>query len=160
MITENISEFKVALPKFGRLLAIDFGDKKMGIATCDSMQIISSAHSVYIRRNMSKDLGHLNKIITDEEVVAIVMGLPLELSGEKKEACDKVVHFANKLNKKTQLNIFLQDERLSTVAVNKIMLEQNIQKNKRQNEDDKIAASYIMQGFLDRLNNLKTKDLD
>ena len=151
MIFEDIEQFLKEIPEYGRLLAIDFGEKKVGLATCDAMRMVSSPHSVYLRRNMSKDLGHLNKLAQEEQIVAFIMGFPLELSGEKGQMCENVLHFANKLNKKTNLNIYLQDERLSTVAVTKTMLEQNIGKTKRQTQDDKIAASYILQSTLDRI---------
>lgn len=154
MIFENINNFLHNIADQGRLLSIDYGEKKIGLATCDSMRMLSSPHSIYLRRNISKDLGHINKLANDEQIIAFVMGFPIELSGEKGESCEKVNNFSQKLYKKTNLPIFLQDERLSTVAVNKVMLEQNIALKKRQNEDDKVAASYILQSVLDRIQNL------
>lgn len=149
MITHNIREFLESLPQTGRLLAIDYGEARLGVATCDEMRMIASPHSVYHRRNMRQDIGHLGALATEQAVVALVMGWPLALSGDENEACAAVRHFTEKLVKKTGLMVLLWDERLSTQAVTRSLSEFNISRRKAQSVDDKLAATYILQQVVD-----------
>lgn len=149
MITINIKEFFENIPNSGALLGLDMGKAKIGLALCDANRIISSPMEAYMRRNMSKDLGHLGKYCTDNEIVGIIMGLPLELDGTENENCESVRHFANKLNKKTGLPVLLKDERLSTAAATKALSETGMTRKKRQTLDDKVAASIILQSVID-----------
>lgn len=151
MIFDTLNQFISTLPEQGRLLGLDIGEARIGIATADATRCIATPHSVYDRRNMSKDLGHINKLACDEEACGIVMGLPLELDGSESEGCKRVRHFAAKLHKKSALPVFLADERMSTAAVTRAMSESHMTRQKRQSKDDKLAAAYILQGVLDTL---------
>lgn len=151
MIYEDIKEFANIIPQMGALAGIDYGQARIGLATSDALHTIATAQETYHRRNMNKDLGYINQWCQEREITGIILGLPLELSGEEEEACVQVRHFANKLIKKTSLPIFLQDERLSTAAVTRALQESDMTRKKRQSVDDKLAASYILQLVLDRL---------
>ena len=151
MIYEDIKEFANIIPQMGALAGIDYGEARMGIAKSDALHTIATGQETYHRRNMNKDLGYLNEWFQTHEITGIILGLPLELSGNENEACEKVRHFANKLIKKTSLPILLQDERLSTAAVTRALQETNMTRKKRQAVDDKLAAGYILQLVLDRL---------
>lgn len=149
MITVSTKEFFETIAKSGALLGLDMGKAKIGIAICDSERIISSPMETYQRRNMSKDMGHLGKLCSDNAIVAIVMGLPLELNGSENENCESVRNFANKLNKKTGLTILLKDERMSTAAATRALSETGMTRKKRQELDDKVAASIILQSAIE-----------
>jgi len=149
MITINTKEFIENVTNSGALLGLDMGKARIGIALCDSNRIIASPIEAYIRRNMSKDLGYLGKLSSDNEVVGIVIGLPLELDGSENENCESVRHFANKLNKKIGLPILLKDERMSTVAATRALSETGMTRKKRQSLDDKVAASIILQSVIE-----------
>lgn len=149
MITTNIKEFLLGLPKEGAIIGLDMGTVRIGIALCDRSRIIASPMQTYVRRNMSQDLGHLAKFSLDNEVVAIVIGLPLELSGSETENCELVRHFANKLHKKTNLSILLKDERMSTAAATRALSESGMTRKKRHSLDDKMAAAIILQSVID-----------
>jgi putative Holliday junction resolvase len=148
MITIDIKEFFSLVPKTGVLLGLDMGKAKIGIAISDTNRIISSPIDTYQRRNMSKDLGHLGKFCTDNEVEGIIIGLPLELDGSENENCELVRNFANKLNKKTILPILLKDERMSTASATRALSETGMTRKKRESLDDKVAASIILQSVL------------
>ncbi len=149
MITINTKEFFKNISNSGALMGLDMGKSRIGIAICDANRIISSPMEAYIRRNMSKDLGHLGKYCTDNEIVGIIMGLPLELDGSENENCESVRHFANKLNKKIGLPILLKDERMSTSAATRALSETGMTRKKRQSLDDKVAASIILQSVIE-----------
>ena len=151
MIFETAKDFANQLVTNGRLLGIDLGQARIGLATCDATRQIATPHSVYTRRNMSQDLGHLNNLCVIEKISGIVIGFPLELNGSEGKNCQQTRHFAKKLYKKTALPICLVDERLSTAAVTRAMQESNMTRKKRQSKDDKLAAAYILQGLLDSL---------
>ena len=149
MITINTKEFFENIPNSGALLGLDMGKVRIGIALCDASRIISSPMEAYARRNMSKDLGYLGKYCSDNEIVGIVVGLPLELDGSENENCESVRHFANKLYKKTGIAIHLKDERLSTAAATRALSETGMTRKRRQSLDDKVAASIILQSVLE-----------
>ncbi len=151
MIYENIQDFSKIIQEDRRILCLDIGLVGIGVALSDLRQVIASPHSVYKRRNMSQDMGHLAKLAADEEVTGIVVGFPLELDGTEGKNCAKVRHFAGKLYKKASLPILLQDERMSTAAATRALKESNMTRKKRESLDDKVAASYILQVVLDGL---------
>lgn len=149
MITTNIKEFLSSLPKEGAIIGLDMGKVRIGVALCDASRIIASPMQTYERRNMSQDLGHLAKFGLDNKVVAIVIGLPLQLDGSEGENCELVRHFANKLYKKTSLPILLKDERMSTAAATRALSESGMSRKKRHSLDDQMAASIILQSVID-----------
>lgn len=152
MITNSLTEFFSLLPEHCKLMGIDYGEARIGIATCDVMHMIASPHSTYHRRNMRQDMGHLNALMNEESVKGIVMGLPLAMDGTENEACETVRHFAQKLEKKSAIPILFWDERLSTQAVTRSLSEYNFSRRKAQSVDDKLAATYILQQVLDSKN--------
>jgi putative Holliday junction resolvase len=151
MIFDSLQEFLPELPNEGRLIGIDLGQSRIGVATCDELRMIATPREVYERRNMSKDLGHINRIIEDEYVVGVVLGLPLELDGKESEGCERARHFANKLFKKSGRPILLKDERLSTAAVTRTLKEYDMTRKRRHSLDDQLAAAYILQQVVDAM---------
>ncbi len=151
MIYNLIPDFSKQLVSGKRLIGLDIGAARIGIAISDVNRIIATPHSVYEHRNMRQDLGHINGLITAEDACGVVIGLPLTMAGKEEDNCLKIRSFAEKLHKKNGLPIFLQDERMSTAAVTRALQEYDMTRKKRQAVDDKLAASYILQCCLDSI---------
>lgn len=151
MILENIQEFKNHVIKGRPLIGLDIGTVRIGIALSDIQHIIASPHSIYERRNMRQDLGHIGALAASENACAFIVGLPLGLDGQEGENCEIIRSFCNKLYKKTTLPVFLKDERMSTAAANRALLDAGVKRKERHSLDDKIAASYILQSVIDML---------
>lgn len=149
MICDTIDDFKRSILANTRLLGIDYGQAKLGIAVSDVEQNIATGKLVYTRRNISKDLGFLSALIRDEAISGIVIGLPIDMSGYEGESCVNVRQFGNKLLKKVSLPIFYQDERFSTAAADRVLKSTAMTRKKRNQLDDKLAASFILQTVLD-----------
>jgi putative holliday junction resolvase len=151
MIYDSIADFASAIPPEGSLLGLDYGRARIGIAVCDTTRIISSPREVYTRRNISKDLGHISRLIRDNNATGIVIGLPLAQDGTEGDNCAEVRLFAEKIIKKINLPIFFYDERFSTAAVTRSMQDAGVKRKNRQAVDDKLAAGYILQCAIDML---------
>lgn len=137
------------LPEKGRLFGLDYGTRKIGIALSDVERMIASPYSVYERQNISKDLGTLRRLAKDEGVIGFVIGLPRDISGQETEACEVIRTFAEKLYKRAELPILLQDERFSTAAATRALKETGVKRKNRDEIDDKMAAAFMLQGALD-----------
>lgn len=147
MIFEDINQFIFAIPPKGRLIGIDFGEKKVGVAISDYSRFISTPLEVVKGKSQEIILKYLTDIIKEHEVKAVIIGLPMNMKGEEGEISKKVRAFALKLN----ITTFLQDERLSTQSANRILAETDYTRRKKEEIDDKISASIILQQFLDRM---------
>jgi putative Holliday junction resolvase len=148
MIYESAKEFAKELKKGRPIICLDIGTVRIGIAISDLEYILATPHGAYERRNTSKDLGHFDKLATDINAIGFVLGLPLAMSGEEGENCEAVRNFAKQLLKKTGLPILLKDERMSTAASTRALSESGMTRKKRQSLDDKMAASFILEGVL------------
>lgn len=151
MIYDSITDFASNIPAQGALLGLDHGAARIGIAICDATRIIASPREVYVRRNIAKDLGHIARMVRENNAVAVVIGLPIGLDGVEGKNCNEVRAFATKILKKLNLPILLYDERFSTAAVSRSMLDAGVKRKDRQQADDKLAAGYILQCVVDRL---------
>ncbi len=139
------------LEKSGRLLGCDVGEKTIGLALSDTTRKIASPFQVLHRSQWKKDSELLKKIIAEYHIVGVVVGFPLNMNGSEGPRCQSTRQFAANLLGVQELPICLWDERLSTVAVTRTLLEANVSRAKRGKVIDKVAASYILQGFLDAL---------
>lgn len=135
-----------------RLLGLDVGSKKIGVALSDVSRVIASPMTIINRINIKKDLKAIMDIIQEFEITGLVLGFPLMMNGIEGQACINLRAFAAKLNDKCNIPIFFKDERLSTSAANRVLIESNIKRKKRNLLDDKIAACFILQGALDQIN--------
>lgn len=150
MIFDAFDAFLETVRRPGALLAIDYGEKRMGLAVADPLWMVATPLEVYQRQNNRKDLGYLARIIREKEITGLVMGWPLEEDGSQGQGCERVLQFAQKLAGKTTLPVFLQDERYTTAAVTSAMKEHQVKRAKRHAVDDKLAASYLLQMVLDK----------
>lgn len=134
-----------------RLLGLDVGDKTVGVAISDTNWIIASPLLLIKRTSLAKDAAQLQDLITKHSICAMVAGLPVNMNGTEGPQAGKVRHFVEKISETLDIPIFLWDERLSTMAVTRTLLEADMSRKKRKDVVDKMAATYILQGILDRL---------
>ena len=135
----------------GALLGVDPGTKTLGLAISDRTRLIATPLETIRREKFTLDAQHLLKIYTNNQASALIVGLPVNMNGTHGPRTQSVKDFCTTLLKLQDLPIFLWDERLSTMAVTRSMLEADMSRKKRKENVDKLAASYILQGVLDRL---------
>lgn len=150
MIGTDKAEFAGALPMGGRLAGLDVGTKTIGIALCDAMWTIASPAETIRRTKFSVDRALLRDIIAKQQVKGLVIGLPLNLDGSDSPRTQSVRAFARNLTD-LGLPILLWDERWSTQAVTRTLLDADASRARRAELVDKMAAAYILQGAIDAL---------
>jgi putative Holliday junction resolvase len=150
MITLSPALFREALPDGGRLIGLDVGTKTIGTALCDAGWSFASPALLIRRTKFQKDKAALTELIKAQNVVGLVIGLPINLDGSESPRSQSTRAFAQNL-KDMGLPILLQDERWSTVAVTRTLIEQDASRAKRAELVDKMAAAYILQGAIDAL---------
>lgn len=133
-----------------RILGLDIGDVRIGVAVSDEMRWIASPHSVYKRIGWGPDVKALLKIYQDLSCDLAVCGLPKNMDGTVGFQAEKVKSFAAKLEE-AGMNIAFQDERLSTVAAHGALIEGGMKREERKGTVDKVAAAVILQQYLDRI---------
>jgi putative Holliday junction resolvase len=143
--------FLAALPASGKLLGLDLGTKTIGVAISDGMRYSATPLETIQRTKFTADAARLLELIVENQAVAFVLGLPLNMDGTEGPRVQSTRAFARNLSQKTPLPILFWDERLSTSAVTRMLIEADTRRDKRAEVVDKLAASYILQGFLDRL---------
>ena len=150
MITAAGAEVRDALPAGGRLLGLDVGTKTIGLALCDSQWTIASPAELLRREKFTVDLGRIERLAKAQAVAGIVVGLPLNLDGSDSPRTQSVRAFARNLAP-LGLPILLWDERWSTQAVTRTLLDADASRARRAELVDKMAAAYILQGAIDAL---------
>ena len=147
----DLSELKGLLAADARLMGLDLGTKTIGIAISDVSRTIATARTTLRRTKLSRDIETLRALIADEGVGGIVVGLPVNMDGSEgpraQSACDTAARLAEGL----ALPVAFWDERWSTVAAERAMLDADLSRRKRARVVDQVAAAYILQGALDRL---------
>ncbi|TWH48917.1 Holliday junction resolvase RuvX [Sporomusa sp. KB1] len=135
-----------------RILALDVGDKTIGIAVCDELKLTAQGVEVIRRTSPAKDFTRLNELITMYQAGLVVIGLPKNMNGTIGPRGELVKEFANKLIQTIpNVEITFWDERLSTVAAQKSLIAADVSRAKRRQVIDKMAAVFILQGYLDSL---------
>lgn len=151
MICEDFASFTAALPTYRSILGLDLGDKTIGVAVSDLSRSIATPIEVIRRVKFTQDAERLLAIIADRQAVGILLGLPLNMDGSAGPRVQSTQAFARNLTKLTDLPISFWDERLSTVAAERALLEGDASRKKRREVIDQVAAGYILQGALDRM---------
>lgn len=149
--TLSLEDFIAALPPFGRLIGIDLGTKTIGLALSDGRRAIASPLETIRRKKFTADADRLLQVIAEQEVAGLVIGLPLNMDGTEGPRAQATRAFARNLTGRKQMPMTYWDERLSTVAVTRTLLEADTSRARRDEVVDKMAAAYILQGFLDRI---------
>ena len=151
MIAEDFETFGAALPAHGPLAGLDLGTHTIGVAVTDGFRRVASPLETIRRKKFGIDAAALLKICQAREVVGLILGLPLNMDGSEGPRCQSTRAFARNLEKLTELPIGYWDERLSTVAAERALLEADTSRRRRAEVIDHVAASFILQGALDRL---------
>jgi len=134
----------------GRILALDVGDVRIGVACTDPLGIIAQPFTVVTRTDLEKDLAALRDIVKEREADVIVVGLPLNQEGQKGPQAEKVLAFIEQLKTVVSTEIVTQDERFSTAMAQRMLIDANVSRQGRKKVIDKIAAHHILQTYLDR----------
>ena len=132
-----------------RVMALDIGDKKIGVAISDAMLLTAQGRPTLRRTNLTSDLDRLRALAVDNEVHQIVVGQPLHMDGQPSPQSQKVAKFARKLQQITGLPVVSWDERLTSFAAEQHLEEMGLNWRKRREHVDKVAAMLILQSYLD-----------
>jgi putative Holliday junction resolvase len=150
----TLEELIERLPATGSLMGLDLGTKTIGVAVSDLGRRFASPRPVIMRKKFTQDAEQLLKQMAQEKVAAIVIGLPRNMDGTEGPRAQSTRAFIRNLSPKSDLPIVFWDERLSTVAAERTLLEMDVSRAKRSERIDSAAASFILQGALDRLHAL------
>ncbi len=131
-----------------RVLAIDYGQKRVGLAISDRLGITAQPFKTIINESREKLIEDLADIIEDNDITEVVIGLPLHMNGSEGERAEKSRILADELENALSISVFLQDERLSSAEVEKVMLAGDLSRSKRRAKRDKLAASIILRTYL------------
>lgn len=138
-----------------RILGLDIGQKTIGVAISDPLGFTAQGITTIRRKKKEEDINEIINLCKKYVVETIVVGLPKNMNGSIGFAGEKIMEFTELLKDSVECKIELWDERLTTVAAHRAMLEADLSRGKRKKIVDKIAATYILQGYLDRLSNMK-----
>ena len=147
----DIDSFVAALPRDGAVAGLDLGEKTIGVAVSDLRRALATPLETVRRKKFTLDAARLLDIAKGRGLAGFVLGLPLNIDGSEGPRCQSTRAFARNLAGLTDLPIGFWDERLSTVAAERALLEFDTSRAKRAEVIDHVAAGFILQGFLDRL---------
>lgn len=139
------------IPDRGKIMGLDLGTKTIGVAISDGMRYSATPLETIKRTKFTQDAERIVELIGQNQVVAVILGLPLNMDGSEGPRVQSTRAFARNLAPRINLPIAFWDERLSTSAVTRMMIEADLRRDRRAEVVDKLAASYILQGALDRL---------
>ena len=151
MIHLEIADFAGALPPVGAIAGLDLGTKTIGVAVSDGLRQVASPLTVIRRQKFTLDAAELLAIAKDRRLAGLILGLPRNMDGSEGPRAQSTRAFARNLSNLTGMPIGLWDERLSTVAAERALLEADTSRKRRAEVIDQVAAGYILQGALDRL---------
>ena len=149
----TLEELATTLPRGAALLGLDVGAKTVGLALSDRALIVATPFTTLRRGKFAADAERLGAIVAEHGVGGLVVGLPVNMDGSEGPACQSVRQFAANLEAAFEVDIAIAfwDERLSTAAVERTLIEADVSRKRRRQVIDKMAAAYILQGALDRL---------
>ncbi|HXC55496.1 MAG TPA: Holliday junction resolvase RuvX [Rhizomicrobium sp.] len=150
-----IETLKSAITPGARLLGLDLGEKTIGIALSDTRLTVATPMETFRRGKFSLDAVKLDKIVAEQNVGGLVVGLPLNMDGTDGPSAQSARAFARNFAARSPLPILMWDERLSTAAVTRTLLDADASRKRRGEVVDKMAAAYILQGALDRLKHIE-----
>ncbi|MCU0800836.1 MAG: Holliday junction resolvase RuvX [Rhodobacteraceae bacterium] len=155
MILPNVEDFLAALPPNKAIAGLDLGDKTIGVALSDLRRVVATPVEVIRRAKFTEDARQLLALLAARGAAGIVLGLPLNMDGSSGPRVQSTQAFARNLERLTEMPIAFWDERLSTVAAERALLEADASRKRRKEVIDAVAASYILQGLLDRMQHMK-----
>ncbi|SEM82122.1 putative holliday junction resolvase [Loktanella fryxellensis] len=154
MICPEVSDFVAAVPAHGALAGLDLGTVTIGVAVSDVMRGVATPFETIRRKKFGLDAAALLALCERRHITGLVLGLPLNMDGSEGPRCQATRAFARNLEKLTPLPITYWDERLSTVAATRALLEADASRKRRAEVIDHVAAAYILQGALDRMRHM------
>ena len=154
MICAAMEDFAAPLSRTGAIAGLDLGTKTIGVAVSDGLRQVATPLTVIRRQKFTLDAAELLRIAAERSLVGIVLGLPRNMDGSEGPRAQSTRAFARNLERLTPLPLAFWDERLSTVAAERALLEADASRRKRAEVIDQVAAGYILQGALDRLRHL------
>jgi len=155
VICTSLDDFAPLLPRNGALAGLDLGTVTLGVAVSDVRRGIATPLETIKRKKFGIDAARLLEIVAGRQMVGLILGLPLNMDGSEGPRAQSTRAFARNLERLTDLPIAFWDERLSTVAAERALLEADTSRKRRAEVIDHVAAGYILQGALDRLSHMK-----
>lgn len=155
LTTTDVADFLAPLPPSGRLIGIDGGTKTLGLALSDILRTIASPLETIERTKFKADAARLLSLIAAHQICGLVLGLPTNMDGSEGPRVQATRALARNLNILTPLPILLWDERLTTAAAERMLISADTTRKRRAEVIDKLAATLILQGALDRLRNAR-----
>jgi len=132
-----------------RIIALDLGEKRIGVAVSDALNITAQSVGTIERKGIKNDLKKIEELIKEYSVGTLVVGLPLNMNGTKGKAVDIAINFVSELKKEIQINVEMIDERLTTRQGERLFLEADMSRTKRRKNIDKVAAQLILQNYIE-----------
>jgi len=160
MVYDAIEEFLENIGVEGALMGLDLGEKTIGVAVSDTRQTVATGIKTIKRTKFQKDLTILTQVILGRDIRGVILGLPKNMNGSEGPKCQSTRAFAKNISLKVPLPITFWDERLSTVVAERSLIEANASRRRRAEVIDYVAASFILQGVLDRVSAIKMKGLN
>ena len=160
MVYNVIEEFIENIGVEGALMGLDLGEKTIGVAVSDTRQTVATGIKTIKRTKFQKDLTILTQVILGRDIRGVILGLPKNMNGSEGPKCQSTRAFAKNISLTIPLPITFWDERLSTVAAERSLIEANASRRRRAEVIDYVAASFILQGVLDRVSAIKMKGLN
>lgn len=152
MLYKTHAEFSSAAKPHSRLLGLDVGEKTIGLALTDALRTIASPHSTIRRSKFTKDAQALKALVEEHKIGGLVIGYPINMDGSEGPRCQSTRTFVSNLSKHIELPMLLWDERMSSIAVERMMTDEaDMSRARRAELVDKLAASYLLQGCLDAM---------
>ena len=160
MVYNVIEEFIENIGVEGALMGLDLGEKTIGVAVSDTQQTVATGIKTIKRTKFQQDLTILTQVMVGRDIRGVILGLPKNMNGSEGPKCQSTRAFAKNISLTVPLPITFWDERLSTVAAERSLIEANASRRRRAEVIDYVAASFILQGVLDRVSAIKMKGLN
>lgn len=154
MIFDLVNDFATAVAPAGAILGLDVGTKTIGIAASDGLRLTASPIETIRRTKFTPDAARIQELASERGVVGFIIGLPVNMDGSEGPRAQSIRQFARNLHDIISLPVGLWDERLSTAAVTRTLIEADVSRKRRREVVDKLAAAYILQGALDAMQHL------
>jgi putative Holliday junction resolvase len=133
----------------GRLIGLDVGEKRIGVAVSDGLGMTAQPVGVVERKSLDKDAARILELLAEYDIDCAVAGLPLQMNGEEGEQAARVRHFCNAFSKRTEIEVIYQDERLTSAQSERMLIDSGVRRGKRRQVIDKMAATLILQSYMD-----------
>ena len=150
--TYDIIIFLKMIPKLGNLMSLDLGEKRIGISISNKERTVAISYKTIHRAKFLQDMEIIKKYIVENKIVGLIVGMPLNLKGERGKKAQSIRRLSQEINNIMKLPLLFWDERYSTQAINKMMIKQDLSREKRKLLIDQSAATWILEGVISTIN--------